>query len=171
MPGVALERHLPGYPPSEPDATGLHDDDDKEALIAEAVANNTLLAGSAGVPGVHDLHSPEQIGGFYGAQECAGAHECEDGPKIVDDASDPAPSAMASSGNDDSISDQFADTSPILGSITTATGLRRSSRHRAPTVTARVSLQNKRNDFFDRWQQTINGVSNLNVDRVFSPGE
>ena len=29
----------------------LHDIDEEEGLIAEAVANNTLLAGSAGMPG------------------------------------------------------------------------------------------------------------------------
>ena len=152
------------------DDAGLHDVDEEEALVAEAVANNTLLAGSAGVPGADDLHNPEQIGGCDEAQEWAGAHECEDGPKVVNNTSDPTPPAMVSSGDDDSISDQFADTPPILGSVTTATGLRRSSRHHVPTVTARVSLQNKRNDF-NRWQQTINGIANLNVDRDFSPGE
>ena len=82
MPGVALERRLPSHVPSEPTAPEIHEDDD-EALVAESVVNNILLAGSAGVPGVGDLHSPEQLGGLNGAQECVGAQECEMGLRLL----------------------------------------------------------------------------------------
>jgi len=49
MPGVALERHLPDQVSCEDGAVEIDGDDDEEALVAEALANNTLLAGSTGV--------------------------------------------------------------------------------------------------------------------------